>query len=201
MARLDRLPAAKQVAQIGAVIGREFPHRLFAAAAWLPEAELAHGLDQLVSSGLAHRRGTPPDALYTFKHALVQEAAYDSLLRVRRTEMHAAIVDVLESDPSGDGFQAALLAYHSERAGLVKKAVTYLLRAGGQSAQRAAMVEARACLMRGLTSPPSSPTQPIEVCDRWSCNLLSATRKWRCIDRISRARSFVGRSYRAVSWS
>ena len=91
MARLDRLPAAKQVAQIGAVIGREFGHELLAAVAGLPEAALAQGLDELVGAGLAFRRGTPPEATYSFKHALVQDAAYASLLRGTRQKLHARI--------------------------------------------------------------------------------------------------------------
>src|ERR671929_2386193 len=91
MARLDRLPAAKQVAQIGAVIGREFGHELLAAVAGLPEATLAQGLDELLGAGLAFRRGTPPEATYLFKHVLVQEAAYASLLHAKRHELHARI--------------------------------------------------------------------------------------------------------------
>ena len=90
IARFDRLPAARQVAQIGAVIGREFAHSLLAAVAKVPEAQLTHGLDTLVASGLAFRRGMPPDADYTFKHALVRDAAYNTLLRGQRQELHAS---------------------------------------------------------------------------------------------------------------
>ena len=81
IARLDRLPAAKQIAQIGAVIGREFAQTLLAAVANMPEAQLAQGLEILVASGLAFRHGMQPDAVYTFKHALVRDAAYSTLLR------------------------------------------------------------------------------------------------------------------------
>jgi class 3 adenylate cyclase len=97
MARLDRLPAAKTVAQIGAVIGRSFSYELIAALPELPELALREGLGQLVGSGLAFERGVPPDATYTFKHALVQEAAYDSLLRSRRAALHARVAEVLRA--------------------------------------------------------------------------------------------------------
>ncbi|ESZ12949.1 hypothetical protein X737_26090 [Mesorhizobium sp. L48C026A00] len=96
MARLDRLPSAKQVAQIGAVIGREFSHELLVTVAEIPEAVLTQGLDELVSAGLAFRRGTPPEGIYSFKHALVQDAAYVSLLRSTRQKLHSRIARVLE---------------------------------------------------------------------------------------------------------
>ena len=148
MARLDGLHVAKQVAQIGAVIGREFPHGLLAAIAPMSEAQIVQGLNELVGAGLAFRRGVTPDYVYTFKHALVQEAAYDSLLRTQRAEMHAAIVGAMESDPNVDALRAALLAHHAERAGLMQKAISYLLRAGSQSATRSALTEAAALLVR-----------------------------------------------------
>ena len=97
MARLDRLPSARQVAQIGAVIGREFPHALLAAAALLSEVQLARGLDELIASGLAARRGAPPDAVYTFNHALTRDVAYASLLRSRLQICHQRIATALEA--------------------------------------------------------------------------------------------------------
>ena len=126
MARLDRLPAAKTVAQIGAVIGRSFSYELIAAVAELPEPALREGLGQLVGSGLAFERGVPPDASYTFKHALVQEAAYDSLLRSRRAALHARVVEVLRArEPGIEESRPDLLAHHCEQAGLVEQAVEY----------------------------------------------------------------------------
>ena len=95
MARLDRLSPVKEVAQIGAVIGREFSHELIAAVSPLPEDNLDEALDRLVASELVFRRGTPPDATYIFKHALVQDAAYQSLLKSRRQQLHARIAQVL----------------------------------------------------------------------------------------------------------
>ena len=96
MARLDRLGSAKALAQIGATIGREFSYALLAAVARRPEAELSESLDRLVRSGLTSRQGSPPDATYAFKHALVQDAAYGTLLREPRRALHARIAEALE---------------------------------------------------------------------------------------------------------
>ena len=102
MARLDRLgPPAKEVAQIGAAIGREFSHALLAAVADRDEATLAAALDQLVGAGLVFRRGVPPEASYLFKHALVQDAAYGTLLRKQRRRLHGRIADALEGGLPG----------------------------------------------------------------------------------------------------
>ena len=91
MARLDRLGSAKEVAQIGAAIGREFSHALLAAVARKPEAELESALDRLIAAGLLFRQGVPPHATYLFKHALVQDAAYGTLLRNSRQQLHGRI--------------------------------------------------------------------------------------------------------------
>jgi len=95
MARLDRFMPVREIAQIGAAIGREFSHEMIEAVAPMPQAQLDDALARLCESGLAFRRGTPPDAIYTFKHALVQDAAYDSLLKRRRQELHAKIARVI----------------------------------------------------------------------------------------------------------
>ena len=155
MARLDRLPVAKQVAQISAVIGREFSHRLLTAVAGLPEAQLTRGLEELVASGLASRRGVPPDAGYAFKHALVRDTAYESLLRGRRAEIHAAIVDAMECDADIADRQPEILGYHCAAAGLVQKAAIYYRKAAG-SPQRFAQVQT--LLERALELDPSSVT-------------------------------------------
>ena len=97
MARLDRLGPAKEVAQVGAAIGREFSHALLAAVVSKPEAELASALDRLVAAGLLFRQGVPPHTTYLFKHALVQDAAYGTLLREPRRALHARIAETLES--------------------------------------------------------------------------------------------------------
>jgi class 3 adenylate cyclase/tetratricopeptide (TPR) repeat protein len=144
MARLDSLPAARTVAQIGAVIGRSYGYELIDAIAGLPASALRDALGQLVSSGLVFERGVPPEASYTFKHALVQEAAYNSLLRSRRAALHARVVEVLcARDPGIEEGHADLLAYHCEKAGFIEQAVEHYMRAGRQALRRSAYVEAR----------------------------------------------------------
>jgi predicted ATPase/class 3 adenylate cyclase len=150
-ARLDRLPIAKQVAQIGAMIGREFSHKLLAAVAGLPEAALTQGLDELVNAGLAFRRGTPPEATYTFKHALVQDAAYVSLLRGTRQKLHARIAQALEERWSDVvETQPELLAHHFTQAGLTERAAEYWQRAGERTFRRSAVAEAIGHLTRSI---------------------------------------------------
>ena len=123
MARLDRLGSAKEVAQIGAVIGREFSHALLAAVARKPEAELRSALDRLIEAGLLFRQGVPPHATYLFKHALVQDAAYGTLLREPRRALHARIAETLESQFADIAEnQPELLARHCTEAGLIEKA-------------------------------------------------------------------------------
>jgi predicted ATPase len=155
MARLDRLPAARQVAQIGAVIGRDFGYRLLASVAPIQERDLADGLDELVSSGLAYRQGEPPDATYTFKHALVQDIAYESLLRSRRQDLHRRVALALEKDfPGFSEAQPEIIAHHCTNAGLVEKAIAHWLRAGEQAIARSALVEAIAQIQKGLDLLP-----------------------------------------------
>jgi len=153
MARLDRLGPAKEVAQIGAAIGREFPHALLVAVVRKPEVELGSALDRLIQSGLLFRQGVPPHATYLFKHALVQDAAYGTLLREPRRALHARITETLESQFAEIAEnQPELLARHYTEAGLYEKAVGYWLKAGQQAVARSAMLEAEALLRRGLTS-------------------------------------------------
>ena len=158
MARLDRLGSAKEVAQIGAAIGREFSHALLAAVARKPEAELASALDRLVEAGLLFRQGVPPHATYLFKHALVQDAAYGTLLRAKRQELHARIADVLEEKfPETTATQPEILARHCGEAGLTRRAIAYWQRAGERAAHRSANVEAIAHFKRGLDLIEASP--------------------------------------------
>jgi predicted ATPase len=152
MARLDRRPAAKQVAQIGAVIGREFSHILLVAVAGFAEVELTKGLDELVAAGLAFRRGLAQGAVYSFKHALVQETAYNSLLRSRRAELHGKIAKaLLDLVPDAEVVQPALLGHHCAEAGLIEHAVRYYRAAGEQSASHSAPAEAVGQLRRALS--------------------------------------------------
>ena len=152
MARLDRLrPAAKEVAQIGAAIGREFSYELLFAVARWSETKLRAALGQLVGAGLAFCQGLPPAASYLFKHALVQDAAYGTLLRVRRQELHGRIATTLEDRfPETVDHQPELLARHCTQAGWNEKAIAYWGRAGWQSLSRSAMIESVAQVRKGL---------------------------------------------------
>jgi class 3 adenylate cyclase/predicted ATPase len=151
LARLDHLAPVKELAQIGAAIGREFSHALLAAVADRPETELQAALDRLVSSELVFHRGTPPETIYSFKHALVQDAAYGTLLKSRRQQLHARIARVLEERfPETVGAQPELLAQHYTAAGLHDQAVDYWHRAGQRASERSADLEAIAHLTKGL---------------------------------------------------
>jgi predicted ATPase len=151
MARLDRLGPAKGVAQIGAAIGREFSHGLITPVARLSKQELTSHLDRLLQSGLLSRQGSPPDATYVFKHALVQDAAYGTLLREPRRALHARIVEALEGQFAEIAeSQPELLARHCSEAGLIEKAAHLWGKAGLRSLARSALAEASAQLVRAL---------------------------------------------------
>jgi class 3 adenylate cyclase/predicted ATPase len=162
LARLDRLAPVREVAQIGAALGRQFSHELIAAVAPMPQRQLDDALAQLFGAGLIYRRGAPPDAEYTFKHALVQDAAYGTLLRSPRQQLHARIAATIEDRfPEIVAAQPALLGHHCEEAGLNENAVGYWLAAGQQAWARSAAAEAAALLRRGLALVPALPD-----CDR-----------------------------------
>jgi class 3 adenylate cyclase/tetratricopeptide (TPR) repeat protein len=158
LARLDRLAPVREVAQIGAALGRQFSHELISAVAAVPREQLDDALAQLVRAELIFRRGTPPDAEYTFKHSLAQDAAYSTLLRGRRQQLHARIAVTLEDQFSEIVLtQPALLARHCAEAGLSEKAVAYWLKAGRQAMARSAMTEAVAQLRKGLDALTALP--------------------------------------------
>jgi class 3 adenylate cyclase/tetratricopeptide (TPR) repeat protein len=151
MARLDRSPPVREVAQIGAVAGRDFHYELLNAVAGLLQGHLEEALSQLVQSELIFRRGEIPHAVYSFKHALVRDAAYASLLINRRSHLHAAIANALEQQfPEIVQTQPETLAHHLTEAGLFEKAIGYWLQAGKNAALRSANVEAIAHLRRGI---------------------------------------------------
>jgi class 3 adenylate cyclase/tetratricopeptide (TPR) repeat protein len=151
MARLDRLSLVREVAQIGAVAGRDFHYELLNAVAGLPRERLDEALDQLVRSELVFRRGEIPNAVYTFKHALVRDAAYTGLLKSRRAQMHGAMANALEHQfPEIVQTQPETLAHHLTEAGLTEKAIGYWLQAGKNAALRSANLEAIAHLQRGI---------------------------------------------------
>src|SRR6266498_2767502 len=134
MARLDRLAPVKVVAQLGATIGRQFSYELFRAVSPLEESTLQQGLRQLVEAELLYQQGSPPQATYTFKHALIQDAAYQSLLRSTRQQFHQRIAQVLvEQFPETAETQPELLAHHYTEAGRTEQAVGYWQRAGQRS--------------------------------------------------------------------
>jgi class 3 adenylate cyclase/predicted ATPase len=161
MARLDRLGPAKEVAQIGAAIGREFPHTLLAAVLRKPEAELASALDHLVRAGLLFRQGVPPHATYLFKHALVQDAAYGTLLREPRCALHARIAEALENHfVEIAETQPELLARHCTEAGLIKRAALLWGKAGQRSLGRSALAEAAEQFARALAQMATLPATP-----------------------------------------
>jgi len=147
MARLDRLQPVKEVAQTAAVIGRSFDHRTIAALVDRPEYELTDAMRQLVEAELVFRRGTPPDATYLFKHALVRDAAYESLLKPKRAALHARLLDVLER--RGDA-APEVKAQHAEAAGLIGQALDYREQAGTQALARPAYKEAIASFENGI---------------------------------------------------
>jgi predicted ATPase/class 3 adenylate cyclase len=159
MARLDRLGRAKEVAQIGAAIGREFSHSLLAAVVRKPQVQLNSALDRVIAAGLLFREGVPPHATYLFKHAMVQDAAYGTLLREPRRALHARIAEALERQfPEVAESQPELLARHSTEAGMIEKAAGLWGKAGQRSLERSALIEAAEQLRRALDQIANLPT-------------------------------------------
>ena len=164
MARLDRLATVKDVAQLGATIGRTFAYELLQAVSPLDDATLQHSLRQLVEAELVYQRGVPPQATYTFKHALIQDAAYQSLLRSTRQQYHQRIAQVLaEQFPETVETQPELLAHHYTEAGLSALAVVYWQRAGKRASERSAYVEAISHLRKGLAVLQMLPDTPARL--------------------------------------
>jgi class 3 adenylate cyclase/predicted ATPase len=164
MARLDRLAPVKVVAQLGAVLGREFSYTLLHAVAPVDEATLQKGLVNLVEAELLYQRGTPPQATYLFKHALVQDAAYHSLLRSTRQQHHQRVAQALEAQfPEIVETQPELVAHHYTEAGLSESAITYWQRAGQQALARSANPEAVQHLTKGLELLATLPTASVRT--------------------------------------
>lgn len=165
LARLDRLNSVKDVAQIGAAIGREFPHRLLEEVSSVRGPALTEVLDKLIDANIIYRRGMPPDASYTFKHALLRDSAYQLMIRSRRRDVHRSIAEVLESRfPQIIEAQPEIAARHHEHGGDPARAANYYRLAGGRAAARSANVEALAYLNEGLRMIESLP--PGEERDR-----------------------------------
>jgi predicted ATPase/class 3 adenylate cyclase len=188
LARLDRLAPTREVAQTAAALGRKFTYELISAVTTMSKPQLDDALAQLVTAELIFQRGTPPDAEYTFKHALVQDAAYSTLLRSRRAQLHARIVATLEDHFAENVVaQPALLAHHCAEAGLADKAVAYRLKAGQQAMARSATTEAVAHLQKGLDElvelPDDSRRQEQELGLRVAlASALAATKGYSATD-------------------
>ncbi len=151
MARLDRLATTKEIAQVGATLGREFSYDVLHAVSPVDETMLQQGLSQLVAAELLYQRGTPPQSTYLFKHALIQDTAYQSLLKSRRQQLHQQIAQVLEERfPDTKDTQPELLAYHCTEAGLIAQAIPYWQQAGQKAVQRSANAEAVSHLTTAL---------------------------------------------------
>ena len=158
LARLDRSASAKEVAQTGAAVGREFFYELLSLVSAIPQDKLDMALDQLIRSELLFSRGEKPHAVYTFKHALVRDAAYAGLLKTRRTQLHAAIAHAFEQHfPELVEAQPETLAWHLTEAGLVRRGGEYWLRAGRNAASTSANIEATAHLQRGIEAARRLP--------------------------------------------
>ena len=161
MARLDRLAAVKAVAQLGATIGRQFDYALLRAVSPLDDATLQQHLRQLVEAELLYQRGVPPQATYLFKHALMQDAAYQSLLRSTRQQYHQRIAQVFEEQfPETTNTQPELLAHHYTEASHTEQAILYWQRAGQQASGRSAYLEAISHLTTGLELLQTLPETP-----------------------------------------
>ena len=164
MARLDRLAAVKGLAQLGATLGREFSYELLQAVSPWDEGPLHRGLHQLVEAEFVYQRGVPPQATYTFKHALIQDAAYQSLLRSTRQQYHQRIAQVLEARfPDTVETQPELLAQHYTAASLMTQALPYWQRAGQRALQRSAHLEAIGHLTKGLEVLAALPDTPARL--------------------------------------
>jgi predicted ATPase len=161
MARLDRLMTAKVIAQLGATIGRHFSYELLQAVSQLDEATLQRELTRLVEAELLYQRGVPPQTTFTFKHALIRDAAYESLLRGTRQQYHQRIAQILEERfPEPVETQPELLAHHYTEAALNEQSVVYWHKAGQRAVQRSANVEAISHLRKGLEVLQTLPDAP-----------------------------------------
>jgi predicted ATPase len=184
MGRLDRLSTAKEVAQRAAVLGREFGYPLLAATAGMDEAALRQGLGRPVDAEILFARGEPPAATYTFKHALIQETAYQSLLKRTRQQLHARVAQVLEERFSERvAAEPEVIARHYEQAGLAAQAITHYLRAGERATQRSANEEAIGHLRRALdlvaTLPETRERHQMELGLQMAIGApLAAARGW-----------------------
>jgi predicted ATPase len=175
MARLDRLATVKGLAQLGATLGRAFSYALLQAVSPWDEETLHQGLHQLVEAEFLYQRGLPPQATYLFKHALIQEAAYESLLKSTRQQYHQRIAEVLEARfPAVVETQPELVAQHYTAAGCAEQALVYWQRAGQHASDRSAYLEAISHLTTGSSCSRPFQTHPSIASTPWPCTSPSA---------------------------
>jgi tetratricopeptide (TPR) repeat protein len=208
IARLDRLAPIREVAQIGACIGREFSYELLAAVTPFKDTKLDEALEQLTGSGLLFRRGTPPDATYTFKHALVQDAAYDSLLKSRRTQLHSQIARTLQRDFSERvAHEPETLAHHYMEAAAFEQAAVYWRLAAERASARFANAEAIAHARKGLAAlalvPPSADRIDAELALRLSlvASLRISDRHDEALEELAKAEALAAEHNRMLALS
>jgi predicted ATPase len=193
MARLDRLAPVREVAQIGAVIGREFSYELLATVADMPTVELGSALDQLVEAELIFRHSSPPGATYSFKHALVQDAAYQSLLKSRRQQLHARIVRAIrEHLPDLVEQQPEVVAHHLSEAGMLAEAVVCWRKAAERAARNSAHREATAHASKGVELLRRLPETPERAEQELALQLIRAESS---IVTAGYAASIAGQAY------
>ena len=161
MARLDRLGPGKEIAQLAACIGREFEHRLIAAISDADERDVAGGIERLITAELVYRRGTGPDATYLFKHALVQDAAYQSLVTTRRTAAHRRIAEALHREFHDADSEPAVIAHHFTQAGEIERAVPFWRAAAERAAKRSANEEAISHYSKALELVATLPANAV----------------------------------------
>jgi predicted ATPase len=160
-ARLDRLGSTRDVAQIGAVIGRGFSYPLIRAVAEMDDVALQAALERLAEADILLVQGLPPDSEYRFKHALIQDAAYENLLRSRRQVLHRRLAETLRDDGSSTApVEPELVAYHYTQAGLIEVAIEWWGKAGQRSLERSALAEAAEQLTRALAQIGTLPSTP-----------------------------------------
>jgi class 3 adenylate cyclase/tetratricopeptide (TPR) repeat protein len=199
MARIDQLASVKDIAQTGAAIGREFSHDLLAAVYGGRDADLAAGLDRLTRSGLVFQRGEPPRATYTFKHALVRNAAYESLLKSRRQQLHGRIAAVLEERfPEVVAAEPEILAQHCTEAGLAGKAVDYWRAAGERAESRAANSEAIGHFAKGVEAAATLADSSQRAAAEIELRLKLAT-TLRIVERYDEALAHLDRAEETAS--
>jgi class 3 adenylate cyclase/tetratricopeptide (TPR) repeat protein len=192
MARLDRLAPVREIGQIGAAIGREFSYSLLRVFVGRDETALKNGLAQLEQAELVFRRGEPPESVYIFKHALVRDAAYESLLKSRRQQLHDQIARTLEERFTAIvASQPEIVAHHFTEAGLAEPAINYWLKAGQHAARRSANAEALNHLARGLElllkiDDPSLRNKSELLLQTSLGHSLRATKGW-SVDSVKRA--------------